>query len=135
MNGGLGGWTWEKVAVDPTLVYGDRGGGGSQPNYALQAAQAALQGFLSAQTLADARKAQAMENFQNLAKYAVAPGTEYLPGYEPGGLAHLVAAKLGLSEYHPPRLPTREISPADVAGEVPPEIMGFINRVLSAGGA
>jgi|FLYL01.1.fsa_nt_gi hypothetical protein len=111
-------------------------GGGTGRNDALDAAQAALSSFLQAQSLADARKAAAIETFMNLAKYAVPPGTQYAPGYEPGGLAHQLAASLGLEEYHVPPMQTRTISPEVLMqpGQIPPEVMQMIGDVRRAGG-
>lgn len=125
---GLSEGSWERVGVAPDSATG------AGRNDALSAAQAALSGFLQAQSLADARKLAAMENFMKLSKFALPEGAQFAPGYEPGGLAHTLAARQGLSEYHPPAVTPRQVNPGDVAGDIPPEIRQMIGAVRAAGG-
>lgn len=110
------------------------GSSGSGRNDALSSAQAALSGFLQAQSLADARKMSAMENFFKLSQFAVPEGAQFAPGSEPGGLASTAHAVAGQKKYTPIPLQTRRMNPNDVAGEIPPEIRQMIGAVRSAGG-
>jgi hypothetical protein len=125
--------SWERIATakDPS----DAGGGGQPRNDALTAAQAALAGFLQAQTLADARKLAAMENMQKLGQWAVPDGAQHAPNFEPGGLANTAYAVAGMKNFTPPPLQTRRVNPNDVAGDIPPEIRQMIGAVRAAGGA
>lgn len=109
--------------------------GGAGRNDALSAAQAALSGFLQAQSLADARKLAAMEQFQKLGQWAVPQGAQFAPNFEPGGLANTAYAVAGMPRYTPPPLQTAQVNPGDTKGEVPPEVMQMIGAIRSAGGA
>lgn len=126
---GLTDGSWERVGVAK-----EGGAGGAGRNDALSAAQAALSGFLQAQSLADARKLAAMENFMKLSKFALPPGATHAPGYEPGGLAQTLAARQGIAEYRPPAITPTQVNPGDVAGDIPPEIRQMIGAVRAAGG-
>lgn len=136
-------WLWQLVEDfsapsgyrwDPIKEVKGAAGAGEGRNDALSAASAALSAFLQAQSLADARKMAAMENFQKLSKFALPAGAQFAPGYEPGGLAQTLAARQGLAEYTPPAITPREVNPGDVAGEIPPEVRAMIGRVQAAGG-
>lgn len=124
--------SWERIATakDPSS-----GSGGQPRNDALTAAQAALAGFLQAQTLADARKLAAMENMQKLGQWAVPNGAQHAPNFEPGGLANTAYAVAGMKNFTPPPLQTKRVNPNDVAGDIPPEIRQMIGAVRAAGGA
>lgn len=129
--------TWLSVGDSPvkrSKAEGESGGGAGR-NDALTAAQAALAGFLQAQTLADARKLAAMENMQKLGQWAVPDGAQHAPNFEPGGLANTAYAVAGMKNFTPPPLQTRRVNPNDVAGDIPPEIRQMIGAVRAAGGA
>lgn len=125
-----GTFTQTRVAAAP----GSSSGGHS--NDALVAAQAALSGFLQAQTLADARKSAAMEQFQKLAQWAVPDGAKYAPNFEPGGLANEAAAVAGMQKFMPPKLQTAKINAGTIQnpGQVPQEILDMIGAVRGAAG-
>jgi hypothetical protein len=113
------------------------GGGGSSYNDLLQAASSALTGFLQAQSLADARNINAAETAMKAAQFALPEGATDFPGYGPGGIAHALAAQLGLKQFAPPKpVPTR-INPAKLSqpGDIGDAARSFIDRVLAAGGA
>lgn len=124
---------WKEIGV---TAKDTAGGSGAQPrNDALTAAQAALSGFLQAQSLADARKLAAMNQFQQLGKWAVPANAQYAPNFEPGGLASTAEAVAGQDKYNAPELQTARVNPGDTAGTVPPEVMQMIAAIKSAGGS
>lgn len=110
------------------------GSGSGHSNDALVAAQAALSGFLQAQTLADARKSAAMDQFQKLSQWAVPDDAKYAPNFEPGGLANEAAAVAGMQKFMPPRLQTAKINAGSIQnpGQVPKEILDMIGAVRGA---
>lgn len=111
------------------------GGSGQYVNDALTAASQAISGFLQGQSLADARKLGAAEQFQNLAMWALPAGSAP-GGFQRGGPMHQLAARKGRATYQAPPTETRRVDPAalEQPGQVSPEIMQFIDRILSAGG-
>jgi len=127
-------FTGELISYDPQLLGRTSGGSGSGVNDALTAASQAISAFLTGQSLADARKLGAAEQFQNLAAFALPEGT-LPPGFEKGGAMHQLAARKGRN-YTPPPMQYRTVNPAalEQPGQVSPEIMGFIDQILGAGG-
>jgi len=121
-------WQYETSYADK-----DASAGGAGRNDALSAAQAALTGFLQAQSLADARKMSAMDNLQKLGQWAVPQGAKFAPNFEPGGLANTAYAVAGMKKFMPPPLQTRQVNPNDVAGEIPPEVRQMLGAIKSAG--
>lgn len=129
---------WERIATAPD---GPGGGGSSSSwsgqyiNDALTAASQAIQAFLTGQSLADARKLASAEQFQSMAAMAL-PKEGAPPGYEEGGAAHQWAALQGQKSYTPPNIERRRVNPAGLAeaGQVPPEMMAFIDRILESAG-
>ena len=107
---------------------------GQYINDALTAASQAIKAFLSGQSLADARNLSSAEQFQKMAAYALPAGSTTAPGYERGGPAHQLAALQGRPTYTPPPMQTQRVNPAALAqaGQVPSEVMDFINQMLSA---
>ena len=129
--------TWTKVgpALDDDGPGGGRGSSsawsGTYVNDALTAAGQAIQSFLTGQSLGDARKLAAAEQFQSMAQWALPPGVQP-PGFEEGGAMQQLAALAGREFYTPPPNERRTVDPAalEQAAQVPPEIMDFIDRML-----
>ncbi len=146
-----GGWdhVWEEGLVPGSRTLKtlgrteDRtGGGGSGSSWsgtyvndALTAASMAIQSFLSGQSLADARKLSAAEQFQKMAAFALPAGSTTAPGFERGGAAQHLAALQGRPTYTPPPIQTQRVNPSALieAGQVPQEIMDFIQTIIGAG--
>lgn len=141
------GWVWVRDFLGDWVPVGrapeaDGGRGASSSwtgqyvNDALTAASQAIQGFLSGQSLADARKLSSAEQFQKMAAFALPAGSTTAPGYERGGAAQQLAALQGRPTYTPPPIQTQHVNPAALAqaGQVPDEIMGFIQQMLDAAG-
>lgn len=119
---------WTRVGLDPANKTTGAGSG-------VTAAHDALMAFLQAQSLADARKLAAMDEFQKLGKFALPAGAKNFPGYEPGGMAQTLAARQGLSQYTPPPLTTQTVNPGEAKlGDVPPEVMQMIQGLAAKGG-
>jgi len=129
------GYTWSEVGPAPEGAGG--AGGGSSFNDALQAAQSALSGFLQSQSLADARRSNAFEQMQSVANFALPEGATSHPGYGKDGLAHSLAAQMGMPNFEPPPMTPVKMNPAKLAEESPlgGAAQSFIDRVLAAGGA
>ncbi len=136
------GWIWVKDYLgDWTPVgraTGADGAGGSSwsgqyINDALTAASQAIQAFLSGQSLADARNLSSAKQFQKMAQFAL-PAGMLPPGFEEGGAAQHIAARSGRPTYAPPPITTQRVNPAMLAqpGQVPSEVMDFINQMLGA---
>ena len=126
---GIGGYVWDQVLSKED-------GAGAGGNDRLQASIAALSGFLQAQTLADARRMAAAEEFQKMGAFALPKGSKTAPGYERGGAAQQLAAMQGRTIYRPPPIQTQPVNPAalEQPGQVPPEVMAMINAITGAGG-
>lgn len=124
----LGNETLQGSYADPSAS------GGSGVNNHLTAAMDALNGFLSAQSQADARRLAAFDQMQKLGAFALPPGMKTAPGYEAGGPAHAFAAQIGLPNYTPPPITPVHVDPASLAQapQVPPEVMAMINSVRGA---
>jgi hypothetical protein len=130
-------WTFVGRADDGSSGAGARG---SYQNPALEAAQAALSGFLQAQATADARKLSATQLFESLAPYAINPsqvmqGGQWVPpGFERGGPAQQVAAMQGRGQYTPPVMTAERISPGamNAPAPVPADVMGLINQLVGS---
>ena len=106
---------------------------GTYVNDALAAASQAIQSFLTGQSLADARKLSAAEQFQSMAAWALPAGS--LPGgFEEGGPMQQLAALQGRPTYTAPSRETRRVNPSALieAGQVPDEVMQFIDQILGA---
>ncbi len=142
------GWQWQKETdllgqtkwVPLKEVNEDGSSGGSSSSFsgvyvndALTAASQAISAFLTGQSLSDARKLSAAEQFQKQAAFALPAGT-LPPGFGEGEAMHQLAARKGRA-YTPPPMQSRQVNPAGLeqAGQVPPEIMSFIDQMLDAG--
>lgn len=131
--------SWEKKLIGPTNKDGGGSASGSSwsgtyVNDALSAASQAITSFLTGQSLADGRKLAAAEQFQKMAMWALPAGS--LPGgFEEGGAMHSLAARKGRSAYMAPPRDSQHVNPGDLInpGQVPPEIMGFIDQIIDAG--
>ena len=108
---------------------------GQYVNDALTAAGQAIQAFLSGQSSADARKLAAAEQFQSMAAWAL-PAGELPGGFQEGGAMQQLAAKSGRKNYMAPSRASRFVDPGALAhpGQVPSEVMDFINQLLGAAG-
>lgn len=104
-------------------------------NRRLQAMTSALGSFLQAQSLADARKMAASEQFQKMAAFAVPKGTTVMPGWEEGGPMQALAAVRGRPQFQARGVQTQHVNPAQLAeaGQVPAEVLAMINQVKGAG--
>ena len=142
------GWDWyiddfgEPQPLGRTETDGADGGRGTSSsssttgqyvNDALTAAAQAIQSFLSGQSLADARKLGAAEQFQNMAAWAL-PAGELPGGFQEGGPMQQLAAMSGRKNYMAPSRASRRVDPGALEhpGQVPPEIMQFIDQMISA---
>ncbi len=136
------GWYWIRDEVGDLVPWrpiddasGTRGSSwsGQYINDALTAASQAIQAFLSGQSLADARNLSSAEQFQKMAQFALPKGM-LPPGFEEGGAAQHLAALQGRPTYTPPPIQTQRVNPAALAqpGQVPSEVMDFINQMLGA---
>lgn len=122
------------------FVPSERGGGGgassadAAASRRLSAMTSALSSFLQAQSLADARKLAASEQFQKMAAFAVPEGTTIMPGWEQGGPMHRLAAVRGYKTFTPRPVQTQRVDPSKLAeaGVIPPEVMEMINQVRGA---
>ena len=108
---------------------------GQYVNDALTAAGQAIQAFLSGQSLADARKLAAAEQFQSMAAWAL-PGGELPGGFEEGGAMQQLAAMAGRPTYTAPSRDFRTVNPGALEhpGQVSPGVMDFIDQLLGAVG-
>jgi len=128
--------TGEQQWVDLGVAPKDGAGSGSYNNPAMQASIAALSGFLQAQSLADARRMAASEQFERMGAFALPKGSKTAPGYEQGGAGQQLAAMQGRKTYTPPPIQTQTVNPAQLQqpGAVPPEIMEMINAIIGSAG-
>lgn len=138
LDGSTIGWKKEDLGRHDNTGGGSGSGSssswsGTYVNDALSAASGAIQAFLTGQSLADARKLGAAEQFQQMAGWALPEG-EVPYGWEEGGIAHQAAAAAGQKTYSPPKLGSVRVNPADLinAGQVPDEVMQFIDQLLGA---
>ena len=108
---------------------------GQYVNDALTAAGQAIQAFLSGQSLADARKLAAAEQFQSMAAWAL-PGGNLPGGFEEGGAMQQLAAMAGRPTYTAPSRDFRTVNPGALEhpGQVSPGVMDFIDQLLGAVG-
>ena len=127
---------WERIGETGSGSGGSGGGSssswsGTYVNDALTAASQAISSFLSGQSLADARKLAAAEQFQSMAQWALPPGVQP-PGWGEGEARHQMAALQGRTSYTPPPNERRTVNPADLinAGQVPADLMQFIDNML-----
>lgn len=106
----------------------------SGTNDHLTAAIDSLNSFLQAQSLADARRLNAFQTWQNLAQYALPKGATTAPGYEVGGPANAFAAQIGLKQYSPPPVTPAHVDPSQLGAPapVPPEVMQMIGAIKGA---
>ena len=90
---------------------------------------------LSGQARADARKPAAAEQFQAMAAWAL-PDGELPGGFQEGGAMQQLAARKGRANYMAPSRGSRFVNPGALEhpGQVPSEVMDFINQLLSAAG-
>lgn len=80
----------------------------------LQAASTALSNFLDAQTLADARRLQAMQETRALLPMAVPSTMRYAPGLEPSGPIATMAGKMG-AQFTPFEVSQVQVRPSQLA--------------------
>jgi hypothetical protein len=120
---------WEKVGPAKDA---DSAAGGA--NHALQAATAGLSAYLQAQSLADARKLSASQEFQKMAQFALPDGTTVMPGWEEGGPMQELAATRGRKNFQARGVQTQRVNPSQLqeAGQVPPEVMAMIGQIRGA---
>lgn len=150
-----GGWTWQKVPIyafggktpgfpgDKIVGYewnpvgkDSAAGGGSGRNDALTAANDALNGYLTASQLAEARRTDAFDQFQKIAQFALPEGATTAPGFEAGGPANAASALLGLPNYTPPPIQTTPMNPQTLATapQIDPQIQAMLAAISGAGG-
>lgn len=124
------GYHWERVATAPSAS-----AAGSH-NYQLDAAQAALNGYLQAQSLADARQLSAFQEMEKVAQFALPPGSTAFPGYEEGGPAHQFASMIGAKQYTTPPVTNIPVNPSALAqpAAIPQNILDMISGIIGAGG-
>ena len=100
----------------------------------LQSMTSSLSSFLQAQSLADARKLAATQEFQKMAQFSVPAGTNVMPGWEEGGPMQALAAVRGRPEYQARGVQTQHVDPSQInqAGAVPPEVAAMIAQLQGA---
>jgi hypothetical protein len=127
-------WSSEGSYFLPKDAAGGEGAASAAATRHLSAMTSALSSFLQAQSLADARKMAASEQFAKMAQFAVPEGTTVTPGYEENGPMQALAAIRGRKQFNARPLVTQHVNPAQLAeaGQVPPEVLAMINQVKGA---
>ena len=127
-------WLNEGSYFLPKDAAGGEGAASAAASRHLQAVTSALSSFLQAQSLADARKMAASEQFAKMAQFAVPEGTTVTPGYEENGPMQALAAIRGRKQFNARPLVTQRVNPSQLAeaGQVPPEVLAMIKQVKGA---